>query len=170
MKKVYYLSFLLLATGFTARGQGVGPSVLNSAGGDGTAGGNSFSWSMGEMALVSTVSNSNLVITQGVLQPSEQPTGIRQNSLPVDALHVFPNPTSDLLYIQPSLNGAAKLEYTLMDITGRVIFNQSTDLPGGNEKQTINLSALANGHYALHVNVHLQQQDYQAVYKIEKLQ
>lgn len=170
MKKISYLLFLLFATAFAARGQGVGPSVMNSAGGNGTAGGNSFSWSMGEMALVSTVSNGSLVVTQGVLQPSEQPTGIHQNTLSADALHVFPNPTTSLLYIQPDFNGAAKLDYTLMDVTGKVIFSQHANLQGGNEKQTINLNALANGHYVLQVNAQIKQQSYQAIYKIEKLQ
>lgn len=169
MKKAYYLSFLLLAAGFTASGQSIGLSVMNSAGGNGTAGGNSFSWSMGEMALVSTVSSSNIVVTQGVLQPSETPTGVHENTLPVDALQVFPNPSAEVLYIQPGFNSAAKLNYTLMDVTGKVIFSESTSLPGGKEKQTINLRMLANGHYVLHVHVQIQKQDYQAVYKIEKL-
>jgi len=170
MKKVYYLSFLLLVAGFTARGQSIGPSVMNSAGGNGTAGGNSFSWSMGEMALVSTVSSGNIVVTQGVLQPSEMPTGIHQSTLPADALHVFPNPSAGVLYIQPEFNRAVKLDYTLMDVTGKVIFSRNTSLPDGKERQAIDLSTLANGHYVLHVNVQVQKQDYQAVYKIEKLQ
>lgn len=66
MKKLLISLFATLSTGLFA--QTLNPTVITTAGGYTTGATVSLSWTLGELA-TETLSNSNLVLTQGFQQP-----------------------------------------------------------------------------------------------------
>lgn len=68
LKKGVYLCLLLLASANYCSAQMVLPSTLNASGATVNKGYYSFDWSIGESTAVSTLTNGNLMVTQGVLQ------------------------------------------------------------------------------------------------------
>lgn len=144
------------------------PSVLNSTGGSATVGSNTYEWSVGEV-VVHTVSTPSVVVTQGLLQP--MPPGVsvgNVNSITGD-IRVYPNPAKDVLVLQPRLAASSKLQYTLLDITGRTMSTGEAGLHTGQEKQTISISALPPGSYILRVQTQQPDGMQHATFNIRKL-
>ena len=126
-------------------------ATVNAAGGSAQLGGNTYEWSMGEMVLVNTVMTTNLVVTQGLLQPILNTTGIRHPELSADQLKVYPNPTKDIVFIQPHLKPNTSLSLLVYDISGRAFFRKTLVLKTGTEMQTVDLGTYAAGNYLLDI-------------------
>lgn len=156
--------------GLTAQAQEMSPNTLNATGGSAEIAGNLYEYSIGEMVLVHTVSTPNLVVTQGLLQPSEETVGIGELTLSDKELSVYPNPSSDVVYIQPDLMKSGKLVITLMDMTGRQLSERTAELSLGNEKQSISLNSYAAGTYMLRVVFKQGQNNYVRNFKVQKIQ
>lgn len=124
--------------------------TLNAAGGTKTAGGNTYEWSVGEMALVNTWSKPNIIVTQGVLQPAPNDVGIRNIKPLTDAMRVYPNPAQTLVHLNYNLKQGV-LTYELQDITGKTIRSKKQDITSGEQTEEIQLGAVANGTYMLNV-------------------
>ncbi len=169
MKKMYLVFLTGMTAAASAHAQSVGPTTLNATGGTGATGGNTYEWSVGEMVLVHTATSANLIVTQGLLQPSPPPSGIKKTETLLADVMVYPNPAHDIIYLQPKLTGACVLQYVLQDITGKVLKTGTATLVNGNEKQTITLEGYAAGRYMLTVHFSRNEQQYQNNFKIEKL-
>ena len=126
--------------------------TVNAAGGTKDISGNNYEWSVGEMTLVSTFSNPNIIVTQGVLQKYDGGVGISDLSKKLEGVNVYPNPTNSLVYIQYTLPENGKLQYELTDLTGKSIIKHAMDAVKGTEKTSVNLAPYANGSYMLHLN------------------
>lgn len=150
MKKLKIITFCLLL----ASGAAYGQSTLNATGGGGTIAGNTYDYSIGEMTLVSTESGSNIIITQGLLQPTKDQTPDAVNDIIItqDQLTIYPNPSSAVVNIQPTFDKGGTMNILLLDATGKTIQRQEYKLANGNEKQEIDISSLANGNYMLNIN------------------
>src|ERR1039458_2169046 len=103
MMKTSLFSFLILLCIFhKSSAQIISPQVLNATGNTSTTNTIEFSWSVGEMAVATLISN-NIILTQGFLQPdiSAHTTGIEDIILS-NNITVFQNPVHNLLYIRQS--------------------------------------------------------------------
>jgi hypothetical protein len=170
MKSNFILSCILamLAASPNVRGQSIGPSVLNANGGSGTAGGNTFEWSIGE-TMVSTYTSSSIVVTQGVLQPTSGTTEIADNTL-APRLDVFPNPSSALVNLQFNAPAQGTLTYRLSDLLGRVIQEKAIEVNSGTTSKQLNIKDLACATYMLQVMYKTKgNNEESATYKIQKL-
>ena len=102
-----------------------------------------LSLTAGEVAIQSA----NL-LTQGFQQPTK-PDNVGIINLPtIDALaKVYPNPTIDFLQIKSNLFelGIEQLEYTIIDITGKIVLKGSIKSNGA----MINVVSLASASYIL---------------------
>ena len=79
-------------------------------------------------------------------EPGE-PTSLEESHW-LDNLHIAPNPTSGVLYVQlPQREIDARITMELSDITGKKLLFQ--DVPG--DQNTLDLSGLAGGLYFLTV-------------------
>lgn len=149
-----FLSLFLLFFGATinfCQAQVQHAATVNATGGSTQLGGNTYEWSVGEMVLVNTVATANLVVTQGLLQPILNATGIRHPELSADQLKVYPNPTKDIVFIQPSLKPNTSLSLLVYDISGRAFFRKTVVLKSGTEVQGIDLGTYAAGNYLLDI-------------------
>ncbi len=166
-KQILTVATVLGALGVQA--QAISPSTLNASGGSKEIAGSVYEYSIGEMVLVHTASSTNLIVTQGLLQPMEESVGIAEMILPDNALTVYPNPSQDILYIQPNLSGSGTLTLILSDITGREMKQQSVAIQTGNEKQSLNLQAFASGSYLLNVIFDQNDQKFIKSFKVQKV-
>lgn len=125
--------------------------TLNAAGGTTTTtGGNTFEWSVGEMALVNTWSKPNIIVTQGVLQPTDDNVGVGKLSPLVVDMRVYPNPAQTMVHLNYNLKQGI-LSYELQDIAGRTVRSKKQNITAGEKTEAIELGAVANGTYMLNV-------------------
>ncbi len=116
---------LLLFAGLNA--QDVEQHVIAAAGGYDVSGDNSISlsWTLGELVITTVVSTGgDLILTQGFQQSKLIVEGIDLNPDMGVQVRIYPNPASELLYIQFSeaLNGETILFLTGPD--GRLLFKE----------------------------------------------
>jgi hypothetical protein len=167
-KKILILCSACLCTS-PAWSQSIGPSTINTTGGTTVISGNTHEFSIGEL-LIETKTSANIIVTQGVLQPVPQPTGIDDKDFFADHLNIFPNPAEEVVFLQPSFSSGGKLSYRLYDALGRSIEQAEFTLLTGKEKQTIRLKHLAASTYMLNVSFLQLGKTYTTAYKIQKLQ
>lgn len=141
-------------------------STLNAAGGGATIGGNSYDYSVGEMAVVSTASTATLVVTQGLLQPQPATPDATSNLIiSENQLSIYPNPTTAILNLQPQFTTGGILSIQLVDMNGRMIQKKEIKLANGSETQKLDISSYATGNYLLNV----QFENHRNTYKIQKI-
>jgi len=144
-------------------------ATVNATGGSAQLSGNTYEWSVGEMVLVNTVTTTNLVVTQGLLQPILNTTDIRHPELSADQLKVYPNPTKDIVFIQPGLKPNTSLTLLVYDISGRAFFRKTLVLKTGTEVQTVDLGTYAAGSYLLDIVAGTSGSSSRNTFKIQKL-
>lgn len=159
--KITALGLILLS------GSTYAQSTLNATGGEATINGNTYEYSLGEMTLVSTESGSNIVVTQGLLQPSR---AFASNTADViisqGQLSIYPNPSASIVNMQPQFKQGGNMHIQLLNSAGQVVLKESYKLSEGNEKQQFDISAFAIGNYILQVNYN----NSRNAYKIQKIQ
>ena len=175
MKRNFLYAGLLFAVlgATTAHGQSIFPSTLNATGGTARIGTKEFEWSVGEIALVSTFTTSSIVVTQGVLQTNFGPkvTEVPGTTNLGDYLQIFPNPTSDAINIRYNAANDGVIEIRFIDMAGRLISAQKSDVKQGANNQKIDIAHLAAATYMLEVYVTSTGGKTEATaYKIQKLQ
>ncbi|XZF16515.1 T9SS type A sorting domain-containing protein [Chitinophagaceae bacterium MMS25-I14] len=153
MPKHLYLSVFFLAACCCKADAQIVPytKTINAAGGSAVISTNVYEWSVGEMSLVNTASTSSLVVTQGVLQPYIARTSVATSSGLPGEINVFPNPAQSKLQVQYSFNEPGTVAYSLLDIAGREILKNSDETPAVKGSATIDVAAIASGHYILNV-------------------
>jgi hypothetical protein len=163
IRKTLFMAGMLvaLASGYT-KAQSIGPSTLDAAGGSAGLSGNTYEWSVGDMAVITTYTSGSLVVTQGTLQPFNIPTGV--NVITLDKqLKAYPNPATNTVFLEYDLNSKGKLTYILQDITGKVILQKTLAVSAGSSKETISMNALASATYMLNVSYKPDQGEQQTV-------
>jgi hypothetical protein len=148
--------------------------TLNVSGHSAKIDGMTFDYSIGEMTLVSTERASNLIVTQGVLQPgagsTSSPTSDATLSAVDNPIKVYPNPTSHLVFVEMYETSIQEFTYNLYDATGKIVMSQKGQTQAGLNKLELNLQSLASGSYYLMMrknDVNGQTQNYS--YKIQKV-
>lgn len=77
-------------------------------------------------------------------------TGINSLPIAIEAVNVFPNPATDQLSLHLVLKQAALLRIVITDITGRTVFQESTEnTSAGSVLKQLNITGLPNGNYLL---------------------
>lgn len=162
------LLFLLLVPGFTLTwGQvQLTPTVLSSAGGYGEDTNINLAWTMGEIA-VSTLSTSNMTLTQGFQQPFLLDIGDAIDDPEFNwSVNAYPNPVSNKLNLRFNLDKTMDITLEIYDLTGKklTIKKLPAIMPGGLE--TVDFSNYRRGIYILKVTN--EKEKVRKIYKIQK--
>jgi hypothetical protein len=141
------LAGLLVLSGFALKAQSVSPDVI-SAGGDFFSNlSGSVSWTLGE-PMGETFSSTNNFLTQGFQQPWDFGTMLT-GSDPVNA-EVYPNPTSDFVYLQFGDHAGGSYVIEVFNTLGQQLSSQNfTATPSA--KATVSLTNFADGIYFISV-------------------
>jgi hypothetical protein len=160
---------LLITLSFFAL-QAKAQSTLNATGGSADLGGNTYSYSVGEMCAVHTASTTSLIVTHGVLQPNtDKSVGIEETWLSTDKINVYPNPTSTKISLELITKDVADVDFVLQDVQGRALDTQQGQLAVGQNKFEFDLSELANAYYLLRVQLTKSNTTYSKSFKIQKI-
>ena len=63
--------------------------------------------------------------------------------------NLYPNPTSDLIHVDYTLDIDAEVQLTILDLAGKVVYSQSKNVVSGNNTETIDLSQFKESYYFL---------------------
>ena len=150
MKNSLLFLSLLFATLLSA--QSLSPTVIASGGTYSSAGGNSLSYTVGEMSAVSTLTNGS-ILTQGFQQPNDILLGLLDIEKEADgAFSIYPNPAKETVWFGYEFSQSGKAEITLYNIAGQKLgygFVESYD--SGKIIHHFDCTAYAAGNYLMSV-------------------
>lgn len=121
-RSILVLSGIALAAALHAQ------EAVTTAGGSGTAGNVSVSWSIGE-AVAGTLSSGQYVWTQGVQQPSRVEIINFTPEIPAFRVHAYPNPTTDRVRITVDESAVFPLTIRIFDAGGRSVYHTLMPAP-----------------------------------------
>jgi len=150
----YCFLLLLLATS-NVTGQHISPNIVDAAGKTSTVGNFSLAWSVGESSAITTMENSHLILTNGLLQQYSKINSDYKlvGSFSSGDLTIYPNPVISILNINilyPD-NGNYRLE--LLDVIGQKIREMEFYNSGTVITKKWNLSGLPAGSYLLNIRL-----------------
>jgi hypothetical protein len=152
IKKISAIQLLLLlATASSA--QIAATYAVNIAGNLVSTGNYNFEWSVGESAAITTMGNSNLLVTNGLLQykVDNQPEVNLVASFLPDEIRVYPNPVKNILGINILHANKGKHQIELLDAKGIMIKEVQLNYTGMGALENWNLSGLSAGQYLLNI-------------------
>ena len=117
-KVLQLLLFAIIPSLITA--QEISTSSINSAGTEYSNEETSMNWTIGQTA-TNTVSSDDMTLTQGFQQNSYTITDISADIIEAIEISVFPNPTSDIVFIELTSNEYSDLIIDIFDISGKFI-------------------------------------------------
>ena len=161
MNKHFYSFIFILATVVFAQGQSLEPEVLAVGGSHDEIPGASFSWTVGEMTVVSTASAPTTILTQGFHQPfAIGIVGIEDRDpnggyvLGAD-LSIYPNPTAEILHLRSKFTENVVLHSRVIDLQGKEVYTSNEQkLSAGVQVTAFNLAGLAQGSYIFQLTLH----------------
>lgn len=141
IKNVLLVGFV--GFGLATNAQTLERTVVSSGGDQKKASGMEISFTVGEPA-ITTVKKSEIVVTQGFQQPTEEATSLKPLTVERFQISMFPNPSQDAVYIKSEKAGSFDL--VVYDARGRMVHTQFVDLKENGE-QLINIEDWSVGQY-----------------------
>lgn len=130
-----------------------------------------YEYSIGEMILTSTEHHSNLIVTQGFLQPQLNSSATTTQVDPgwEGNIMVYPNPVQNILNIEFNSPGPEEYSIQLLDMTGNILYQQLVEKQSSKKVHSMNLSAFTVGSYLLVCRpTNIAFNDQMFIYKIQK--
>lgn len=150
-KKSLPLILLFFVTSSTA--QTTAPYAVNIAGNHASVGNFNLEWSVGESAAITTIGNSNLIVTNGLLQYNVENQS-ESNKIGIflpNEIKVYPSPVKNILDINIVHANKGKHLIELFDAKGVKIKEVQLIYNGLGALESWNLSSLAAGQYILNI-------------------
>lgn len=78
-----------------------------------------------------------------------QPSSITETAKGIANLELYPNPAKDFVQVPIDPNGASAIQLRILDISGRIVFNQAFSQAAGRDAIQVDLTQFQNGVYIL---------------------
>lgn len=141
IKKLFIASSLLCLSQVQAQ------ETTTASGGNASGSNGNISFTVGQLVYTTTTGSTGSV-AQGVQQPFEIQSVVGIENLNINLqLAVYPNPTTNWLQLEMKNYEFSNLSYQLLDLNGRVIFNEKIT----SEMSTISMEKLPSSIYLLKV-------------------
>ena len=152
-KKVFQLQLIALLVGASCSAQTFTNYAFNTAGNLITSGKNKYEWSVGESAAITTIGNSNLIVTNGLLQYNvENQTEINlAPSFLTNEIRMYPNPIKNELYINILHASKGNDMIELLDEKGTKLKEKIVVYNGMGALEIWNLAGLKAGQYFVNI-------------------
>lgn len=154
MKKALLAAFVFAGI-YAANAQTLSPTVIATAGNYSTgSNGYSLSSTVGE-PVITTLSQSSTILTQGFQQPNDIVNGLLDIEKEADgAFSVYPNPTNAKLWFGYEFTQTGKVEVELYDLLGQKLdYTLSEGYDSGKQIHSFDCSSYAAGNYVLSVKL-----------------
>ena len=144
MKKpiIIFLSLFFSLLSFYSFAQSISPAVLSTAATYDSTAEISVSGTVGQIGIFDYIESDSAGISSGFHQGDLNITALEPRISDKDLL-IYPNPTTNKVIIESNYSG---LQTTLIDISGKEIFSEKTDIIG---KLEIPFQHLPSGYYQL---------------------
>ena len=152
-KATVAILLLFFISSTTQAQQAAYPSTINVAGQSSTVGNYALEWSVGESAAITTMNNSNLLVTNGLLQynvENQPEVNLIASFLPGE-IRVYPNPVKNILHINILHANKGKHQIELLDAIGDKLKQVQLNYNGMGALESWNLSGLPAGQYILNI-------------------
>lgn len=135
--------------------QTINTSILNSSGGSAIRGYYQFEWSVGELALVDQMSNGNIIVTNGFLQPYLVNPGSKNDGVAfsADEIKVFPNPASRFVEIDFFTHQKGHVLLELYNAVGQKVYTDQFNCYGVDLIRRIPVTNLRPGSYIMNLSM-----------------
>ena len=156
MKRIFTLfATVLFLFPYYSFCQAVGPSVTNIAGGSAASGYYRFAWSVGEMCIIETFSQSSIQLTNGFLQPGMEHSGPAPaiNFFAVGDIMIFPNPATTIAEINFKLSQAGHVTIHVTDALGKLVHTRQFEYNGIGHIEKLNVQSFAAGAYFISIQL-----------------
>jgi hypothetical protein len=164
------IGFLLAFFSTGCLAQTISPSAINTIGGSFTSGTNIYDLSLGEMVLTRTAVQSNFIITEGLLQPIQHTTTINNHKISKGLIRVYPNPCSNILYVEFNLPTDGIVSYSMKDMMGKQIIANSIKINKSKKIIEIDSKNLPAATYVLNIINKTNEANQTASFKIIKIE
>jgi hypothetical protein len=153
MRLTTVLSILFFLNTNACLAQLASPGTVNVSGESASFDKYRFEWSLGESVAITTMENSNLLVTNGFLQfnVQNQPAANLVKSFLSDEIRVYPNPVKNILEINILHANKGKHQIELLDAKGGKIKEVQLVYDGMGALEKWNLSGLPTGQYILNI-------------------
>ena len=142
--KIFLIAILIHFCIFTYAQQ-IAPTSINSAGQSATLNGNNISYNIGDYAVLNLADSTYTL--SGNYMAATVITAIEMSAVTHGKIDVFPNPSSELVYIELEDILAKEIYLSIYTIDAKEILNQKFN--NINQTLTLNLSKLTKGVYIL---------------------
>ena len=152
-KATVAILLLFFISSTTQAQQAAYPSTINVAGHSSTVGNYALEWSVGESAAITTMNNSNLLVTNGLLQynvENQPEVNLIASFLPGE-IRVYPNPVKNILHINILHANKGKHQIELLDAIGDKLKQVQLYYNGMGALESWNLGGLPAGQYILNI-------------------
>lgn len=148
MKHQNYLLILFYISFNHLQAQNVKSSVITTSGASMNQSNAKISFTVGEI-VVKTITDGTNSIGQGVVNSSTTNivTAIRENDISKIKINMYPNPASELVYVDITESKVSDIQVTIYDITGKQISSEKYAV--GNNHIGINTQKWQKGEYIL---------------------
>ena len=140
--------FILTALSLNAGAQSLSPKVVSSSGEFYSNASAQLSFTVGELAAVTTLSTATNFLTQGFQQTFDFSTAVFVIEEKDFLISVFPNPSAGLFFIKINSHEIISISFSVYDMLGRKIF-LSEKYSGSNLVVPLDLSHSITGMYLL---------------------
>ena len=150
MKEIFTLFLLgLFLCPNLSNAQQVSPFTVNVTGGSAANGYYRFDWSVGEMCLVNTFSQTNVILENGFLHPGTEHSKDTINFFAKGDVMVFPNPAYTTTEIDILLPVAGNFRVTIFDVLGRKVLHKEFVYNGAGRIEKLNIDQFRAGTYIM---------------------
>ena len=155
MKTMRFILLGMLLTNY-ASAQTIAPQTVNATGGSHRKGNLRLDWSVGEMALVNTLSSpdSGHIITNGVIQPNiagAQTSTMRNVSFVKNEILILPNPVQNILQVNIDTKQQGQSILRLYDEVGSLRYQKLVTTNSSGQIEKIDMTGYLRGTYMLYV-------------------
>ena len=144
--KTYILLFSLFLTGFAYGQVQVKKSSISCGGGTGSIAGYHVAYSIGETAM-SEKTSGTIHVSEGFIGPDLMNMVSVRNEKLRAMLHLYPNPSSDMLFVRSESQGVMKA--CIYDLSGKALMSETQ----GQGILKISVKSLPPGSYLVRVTV-----------------
>lgn len=152
MKKFY--SIILLLASLIAEAQSndqLRPNVIASSGAFFSNAAGMLSYTVGELAAVTTLSSTNNFLTQGFQQPSDFNVFVPSVDAQNFSMNVFPNPSKGNFFITVKTPKDYSMTYSVFDMLGKLVIASDKKIFRGNATIPLDLTRQIVGIYLLEI-------------------
>jgi hypothetical protein len=144
--------FVLFVFPLFCTAQQIVPGVVNVSGGSASGGYYRYDWSVGELCLIDTYNQVNLILENGFLHPgTERPGGNTNNFFSRGDVMIFPNPVYTIAEINFTVQQPGKVSIMVRDVLGKLHISKQFNYNGVGQIEKLDVQRFPAGTYFLDV-------------------